>query len=73
MATALEILLFLRSYSVFLAILSWFSHRLGHETLSLNLNGGLYGMRKHAYRQMSSQRAPVQIFLVLKAFKSIME
>lgn len=47
MATALEILLFLRSYSVFLAVLSWLSYRLGHEALSLHLNGGLDGMRKH--------------------------
>lgn len=48
MVTVLETLLFLRySYSVFLGILSWFSHRLGHEALSLDLNGGLDGMRKH--------------------------
>lgn len=69
MATALEILLFLRSYSVFLAVLSWLSYRLGHEALSLHLNGGLDGIRKHAYMQISIQRVPVQIFLVLKAFK----
>lgn len=56
MAKALEILLFLRSSSVFLAVLSWFRHRLGHEALSLHLNEGLDGMRKHAYMQMSFQR-----------------
>lgn len=59
MATAFEILLLLRSYSVFLGILSWFSRRLGHEAPSLHLNGGLDGMRKHAYMQMSFQRMSI--------------